>query len=132
MLRDFKAFLLKQNVLSLALAVVVGGALTGLVTSVVEGFIMPIVAAATPGGAWREWTLAIGTVLLKPGAFLAALLNFIVVSLVAWRIAKMFMKPETPAAKAATKTCPHCRMEIDAQASRCSHCTSQLGATAAA
>ena len=132
MLRDFKAFLLKQNVLSLALAVVVGAALTQLVTSVVDGFIMPIVAAATPGGAWRDWTIEAGSVLLKPGVVLAALLNFVIVSLVAWRIAKMFMKPETPAAKAATKSCPHCRMEIDAQASRCAHCTSQLGAVGVA
>ena len=131
MLRDFKAFLLKQNVLSLALAVVVGAALTQLVTSVVDGFIMPIVAAASPGGLWREWTIEVGSALLKPGAFLAALLNFLIVSLVAWRIANMFIKPETPAAKAATKACPHCRMEIDAQASRCAHCTSQLGAVAA-
>ena len=132
MIRDFKAFLLKQNVLALALAVVVGAALTQLVNAVVDGFVMPIVAAATPGGAWRDWTIEVGSVLFKPGALLAALLNFLIVSLVAWRIAEMFIKPEAPAAKAATKSCPHCRMEIDAQASRCAHCTSQLGAAAAA
>ena len=132
MLRDFKAFLLKQNVLSLALAVVVGAALTQLVTAVVDGFIMPIVAAATPGAAWRDWTIAAGSVLLKPGLVLAALLNFLIVGLVAWRIANIFIKPDAPAAKAATKSCPHCRMEIDAQATRCAHCTSQLGAVAAA
>ena len=131
MLRDFRAFLLKQNVLSLALAVVVGAALTQLVNSVVDGFIMPIVAATTPDGAWREWTIEAGSAVFKPGAFLAAMLNFVIVSLVAWRIAKMFMKPETPTAKSATKGCPHCRMEIDAQATRCAHCTSQLETVAA-
>ena len=131
MLRDFKAFLLKQNVLALAIAVVVGAAMTQLVGSVVDGFIMPIIAAATPGGAWREWTIAAGPVLFKPGLFLAALLNFLVVAFVAWRIAQMFIKPEPASAKPATKSCQFCRMEIDAQASRCSHCTSQLSGAGA-
>ena len=129
MWRDFKAFLLKQNVLALALAVVVGAALTKLVTAVVDGFIMPIVAAASPSGEWQQWTAAAGPVVFQIGAFLAALLNFLIIALVAWRISLMFIKPEAEPAKAATKACGFCRMEVDARATRCAHCTSELPLT---
>jgi large conductance mechanosensitive channel len=53
MWNDFKAFLLKQNVIALAIAVVIGAALGKVVTGVVEDFIMPIVGAITPGGDWQ-------------------------------------------------------------------------------
>jgi large conductance mechanosensitive channel len=130
MLREFKAFLLKQNVLALAIAVVVGAALNQLVTAVVDAFVMPIVVAATPAGTWQTWTVSAGSVVFKIGVFLGALLNFLIVGLVAWRISKIFIRPDPEPAKAATKQCPHCRMEIDVQASRCAHCTSQLAAAA--
>ena len=130
MLREFKAFLLKQNVLALAIAVVVGAALNQLVTAVVDAFVMPIVAAASPASTWQTWTVNAGPVEFKVGVFLGALVNFLIVGFVAWRISKIFIKPEPEAAKAATKQCPHCRMDIDALATRCSHCTSQLGLAA--
>ena len=130
MWRDFKAFLLKQNVIALAIAVVVGAALNQLVTAVVDDFIMPVVGAALPAGAWREWTANVGSVAFRLGHFLSVLLNFLIVGLVAWRISRIFIKPEPPSAKPATKNCPYCRMDIDAQASRCAHCTSQLAAVA--
>jgi large conductance mechanosensitive channel len=131
-LREFKAFLIKQNVLALAIAVVVGAALTKVVDSVVADFIMPIVGVVTPGGAWREWTLNAGPVRFGIGNFLNAALNFLIVGMVAWRIAKAFIKPPAPTPDAATKACPFCRMTIDAAASRCPHCTSALGAAVAA
>jgi large conductance mechanosensitive channel len=131
MLREFKAFLIKQNVLALAIAVVIGAALAKVVDSVVADFIMPIVGAATPGGAWREWTVDAGSVRFGVGNFLNALLNFVIVGLVVWRIAKAFMRPPAPTADAATKACPFCRMTIDAVATRCPHCTSALGAAVA-
>jgi large conductance mechanosensitive channel len=132
MLREFKAFLIKQNVLALAIAVVVGAALTKVVDSVVADFIMPIVGAVTPGGAWREWTLNAGPVRFGIGNLLNAALNFVIVGVVAWRITKAFIKPPAPTSDAATKACPFCRMTIDAAASRCPHCTSALGAAVAA
>ena len=123
---EFKAFLIKQNVLALAIAVVVGAALNSVVQGVVDDFIMPIVGAATPDGAWREWETP-GPIKFKVGHFLSVLLNFLIVGLVAWRITKFFMKPDpAPAAAPATKVCQFCRMSIDAAASRCAHCTSQL------
>jgi large conductance mechanosensitive channel len=122
---EFKAFLLKQNVVALAIAVVIGAALGKLVTALVDDFIMPIVGAAIPGGAWREATWTVGSVEFLVGDFLSALLNFLIIGLVAWRIAKVFIKPD-PAAPA-TKTCAFCRMTIDAEATRCAHCTSEVG-----
>ena len=121
---EFKAFLLKQNVVALAIAVVIGAALGKLVTALVDDFIMPIVGALIPGGAWREATWTVGSVEFLVGDFLSALLNFAIIGFVAWRIAKIFIKPD-PAAPA-TKTCAFCRMSIDAAATRCAHCTSEV------
>lgn len=124
MLREFKAFLLKENVISLALAVVIGGALGKVVTALVEQIIMPFVGAVTPGGAWRELVVQLGPVKFGIGTLLGALLDFIIIGFVVWRISKIFIKP-TPAAP--TKQCDYCRMIVDVAATRCPHCTSQLG-----
>lgn len=128
MLSDFKSFLLKQNVIALAIAVVVGSALNTLVQAVVDDFIMPVVIAVGPGGDWKTATWDVGTVKLGVGDFLAAAINFLIVGLVAWRISRIFIKPE---AEVPTKNCQFCRMSIDAAATRCPHCTSDLGARAA-
>jgi large conductance mechanosensitive channel len=122
-LKEFKDFLLKQNVVALAIAVVVGTALNTLVKAVVDDFIMPIVVAIGPGGDWQTATWNVGSVKFGVGDFIAALINFLIIGLVAWRISKIFIKPEPEAPK---KDCPYCRMSIDAGAIRCPHCTSQL------
>ena len=120
---EFKAFLLKENVLALAIAVVVGTALNKLVTAVVDDFIMPIVAVATPDP--KTWQSAVtpGPIPFKIGDFGSALLNFLIIGFVAWRISKAFIRPP---ATPNTKPCPFCKMTIDAAATRCAHCTSQL------
>ena len=123
MWREFKAFLLKENVLALAIAVVVGAALNKLVTAVVDDFIMPIVAVASPDP--KTWQSAVtpGPIPFKIGDFGSALLNFVIIGFVAWRISKAFIRPS---AAPATKSCPFCKMTIDVAATRCAHCTSQL------
>lgn len=130
MLRDFKSFLIKQNVLALAVAVVIGAALAKVVDSLVADFIMPIVGAVTPGGAWREWTLDAGPVRFGIGNFLNAVLNFLVVGLVVWRLTKALIGPPAATSDSATRACPFCRMTIDSAATRCPHCTSGFGAQA--
>lgn len=122
-LKEFKDFLLKQNVIALAIAVVVGTALNTLVKALVDDFIMPIVVAIGPGGDWQTATWNVGSVKFGVGDFAAALINFLIIGLVAWRISKIFIKPDPEAPK---KDCPYCRMSIDAAAIRCPHCTSQL------
>jgi large conductance mechanosensitive channel len=124
-LKEFKEFLLKQNVVALAIAVVVGTALNTLVKAVVDDFIMPIVVAIGPGGEWQKATWDVGTVKFGIGDFIAAAINFLIIGFVAWRISKIFIKPEPEAPK---RNCPFCRMSIDAAATRCPNCTSQLTA----
>ena len=125
MWREFKAFLVKENVLALAIAVVVGAALNQLVTAVVDDFIMPVVAVAQPEGNWQEWQTP-GPIAFKLGHFLSALLHFLIVGFVAWRISKAFIKPAPVGEVPATKPCPYCRMAVDSAATRCAHCTSEL------
>jgi large conductance mechanosensitive channel len=123
MFKEFKDFLLKQNVVALAIAVVVGTALNALVKALVDDFIMPIIVAMGPGGEWQKATWSVGPVKFGIGDFFAAVINFIIIGFVAWRISKIFIKPE---AVAPVKNCPFCRMSMDPAATRCPHCTSQL------
>jgi len=125
MIKEFKDFLLKQNIVALAIAVVVGTALNTLVKALVDDFIMPIIAALGPGGDWQTATWNVGSIKFGVGDFIAALINFLIIGFVAWRISKVFIKPEAEAPK---KDCPHCRMSINAAATRCPNCTSQLAA----
>ncbi|HEV7388871.1 MAG TPA: MscL family protein [Gemmatimonadaceae bacterium] len=122
MVNEFKEFLLKQNVIALAIAVVVGTALNTLVKSVVDGFIMPIILVFQPGGDWQTAKWTAGPFTFGLGGFLAAVINFIIVGFVAWRISKLFIR-DVP-----KKDCPFCKMSIDAGATRCPNCTSQLAA----
>jgi len=123
MFKEFKDFLLKQNVVALAIAVVVATALNALVKALVDDFIMPIIVAVGPGGDWQKATWNVGSVKFGIGDFVAAVINFLIIGFVAWRISKIFIKP---AAEEPKKNCPYCRMSMDAAATRCPHCTSQL------
>jgi large conductance mechanosensitive channel len=123
MIKEFKEFLLKQNIVALAIAVVVGTALGVLVKALVDDFIMPIIVAIGPGGEWQKATWSVGSVKFGIGDFMAAVINFLIIGLVAWRISKIFIKP---AAEAPRKNCGFCKMSIDAAAIRCPYCTSQL------
>lgn len=123
---DFRSFLLKANVVGLALAVVVGGAAGALVTAMTDDFIMPIIGAATPGGAWREWALQVGPVKFGVGHFLGTFLNFAIISFIAWQIGKIFLRPELVPPSPPTKECTYCRSSIALAATRCPQCTSQL------
>jgi large conductance mechanosensitive channel len=125
MLSDFKAFLLKENILALAIAVVIGNATTALVNALVADFIMPVVTAATPQDQWERLVANAGPVEFRVGHFAYALLQFVIIAFVVWRVSRAFIRPK-PAAP--TKQCPYCRQNIDAAASRCAHCTSQLAA----
>ena len=134
MWKEFKAFLIKQNVLALAIAVVVGAALNDVVKSLVDGAIMPLVAAVSPDPSsyqTMEWVL--GPFHFKPGLIIVALVNFLIIGFVAWRLTKLFIREAPTAPARELKTCQFCMMEdVDARASRCPHCTSPLDQAAAA
>lgn len=122
MWKDFKAFLLKQNALALAIAVVIGAALNKVVTAIVEDFIMPVVGAVMPSGHWQTAVWNVGSVGFKIGDFLSALLSFTIVGFVAWRLSKLVPAPPT----AETKSCSYCFNTIDPRATRCQYCTATL------
>src|SRR4029078_13450159 len=96
MVNEFKEFLLKQNVVALAIAVVVGTALNAVVKSIVDGFIMPIILVAQPGGDWQTAKFTAGPFTFGVGALLAAVLNFVIVGFVASRISRLVIchRPE--------------------------------------
>jgi large conductance mechanosensitive channel len=123
---EFKAFLIKQNAIALAIAVVIGGALDRVVKSIVDGLIMPIVGVLLPGTDWEKFTAGFGSLQFGIGLVIAAIINFLIIGFVAWRMAKLFIKPEPAAAAPATVKCRYCRMDIDSEATRCAHCTSEL------
>jgi large conductance mechanosensitive channel len=127
MWREFKAFLIKENVLALALAVVIGAALAKVVSALVADIIMPIVTFAVPAGGWRTAVWDVGSVRLSIGDFLGSVVDFLVIGFIVWRISKAFIKP---AASSPVRNCPYCRTSIDEAATRCPHCTSELTASA--
>ena len=139
MLREFNAFLLKNNILALALAVVIGTALAAVIGSLVADVIMPPVGLLLGGVDFQSLFIdlsgkgypthaaarAAGAATVNYGSFLNTVIIFIIVAFVVFLIAKMFVKDAPPAP---TKACPRCTMDIPVPASRCPHCTSELGA----
>ena len=123
---EFKAFLIKQNALALAIAFVLGVALNTVVQAIVNDIIMPIVAVAAPAGEWQKSMWNVGPFHFGVWNLASAVINFLIIGFVAWRLSKMFIKEKAPAAEPATKVCQYCKMTIDAQATRCAHCTSAL------
>jgi large conductance mechanosensitive channel len=123
MWKEFKAFLIKQNAVGLAVAVVIGVALNTVVQAIVNDVIMPLVQLVLPGGNWQQWSWHN----FKFGDLGGAVLNFFIVGFVAWRISKIFVK-EPPKGPPTTKSCEYCKMTVDIAATRCPHCTSQLSA----
>ena len=92
--QEFKEFINEYKVLGLAIAFIIGIAATNLIQSLVNNIIMPVITPFIPGGAWENATLAIGPIIIRWGQFLSALLNFIIIALVVFIIAKKVMKQE--------------------------------------
>ena len=94
MFKEFVSFLKEYKIIGLAFAFVMGAASTSLVNSLVKDIIMPIVNPFLLNGGWQEATLSIGPVIIRWGAFLAELLNFAILALVVFIIAKKILKQE--------------------------------------
>lgn len=92
--QEFKEFINEYKVMGLAIAFIIGIAATNLIQSLVNNIIMPVITPFMPGGAWEQATLSIGPIVLRWGQFLSALLNFIIIALVVFIIAKKVMKEE--------------------------------------
>ena len=95
----FIAFLKNYGIIGLAIAVIIGAAVGKLVSALVADIIMPIVTFFVPGGNWREATLGLGPIVLKLGDFAGAVLDFVIIALVVYLIAKWILKEETVSKK---------------------------------
>ena len=91
-MQEFNDFLTKYGVIGLAVAFVMGVAVTKLVTALVTDLIMPIIGAVIPGGDWRAATLSLGKIKFLVGDFTGALIDFIIIALVIYFIVKAIVK----------------------------------------
>ncbi len=132
--QEFKEFISKGNVMDLAVGVIIGGAFSGIVTSLTENIINPLINCI--GGAEIQGKIhLIGDNYIDYGAFISAIINFIIMAFIIFCIVKgvnkamsMGKKKEEPAEEAAptTKICPFCKSEIPVDAVKCCHCTSDI------
>lgn len=131
-MKEFKEFAMQGNVMDMAVGIIIGGALTAIVTSLVEDILNPIIGLFV-GDNFANLTAEFAGVSLGYGKFIMAVINFIIVALVIFCIIKAMnktrslVKPEEEEEEApTTKECPFCKSEIAIEATRCPNCTSQL------
>ena len=130
MLKEFKEFVMRGNVLDLAIAVIIGGAFGKIVGSLVNDILMPLIGALFGGGQFSEISSAVNGVDIFWGLFVQAIVDFLIVAFVIFLIVKAAnsMKKAPPPADPTTKECPHCFTTISIKATRCPNCTSELKA----
>ena len=134
MLQEFKEFALKGNVVDMAIGVVIGGAFGNIVTSIVNDLFTPLIACVLGDVDFSSIAIHLkGTgenaITLNIGNFLQVLLNFLIVAVCLFSVVKVMNKLKKPAPveeKPDPRLCPFCKSEIDPEATRCPHCTSQL------
>ena len=155
--KEFKEFALRGNVIDLAVGVIIGGAFQAIVNSVINDLIMPFVGLLTGGANFSEQFVILklpegvaeadvvslevakelGVATFNYGAFITAVINFIIMAIVIFLLVKGINKLQNikkkPVEEAAptTKVCPFCKSEIAIEATRCPHCTSELPEEAA-
>ena len=131
-LNDFKTFLLRGNVLDLAVAVVIGVAFTAVITALVTDLITPLVAAIFGSHDFSSLTFTVNNSVFRYGAFLNALLAFVLVAAALFFLvvvpanALVQRARREPTPDPTTKKCPECLSEIPIDARRCAFCTTQL------
>lgn len=132
-MKEFKEFISRGNVMDMAVGIIVGGAFTAIVNSLVNDVVMPLISLLTGGMDFSSLCIVLGegeeAASLNYGAFIASVINFLLIALVIFclirainKVAKK--KEETP--EPTTKVCPHCQETISIKATRCPHCTSEL------
>ena len=126
-IEEFKAFALRGNMMDMAIGVIIGGGFTGIVTSLTDNFINPILNLVT-----RAEMYTLRDLVRFASRFASDLLNFLILAFVLFclikginKIMALGQKKQEPAAPS-TKKCPYCLSDIPVQATRCPHCTSVL------
>ena len=143
LLEEFKEFINKGNVMDLAVAVIIGGAFTAIVTSLTDDIINPLISMIGGGGTDAAGNITKGMQItfngatVDFGAFISAIINFLIVALVVFFLVKGVNTAQKQAEKLAKKgkegepekiapTCPYCLDEVKVGATKCNHCGSQL------
>jgi large conductance mechanosensitive channel len=133
MLKRILSMLEGLNAMSLALGVIIGGAIGKVVTSLTGDVLMPLVSLVIPGGSWRtaEFVLrrdAAGAVVnsVKVGSFAGAIVDFLIIAYVIQWLTKMLVKPAAAAPATPMKTCGECRESVLAAARKCRYCGSAV------
>ncbi len=133
-LNEFKEFVMRGNVLDLAVAVLVGAAFQSIVTSLTDNIISPVIGLFTRMN-FDQLSVQIPytDVIIKYGAFITSVINFLIMALIIFLIVKVInkimtfgRKKEEQTQEETTKECPYCKSEISIDATRCPHCTSKL------
>lgn len=134
MLKGFRDFILRGNVVDLAVAVILGAAFNAIVASLVGDVLNPLIAATIGKPDFSSVILHMGGGQIKVGSFLNAVVSFLIMASVVYfaivlpmnKITACITKPETKNAPA-TKICPECLSEIPLAARRCAHCAQPVG-----
>ena len=131
MIKEFKAFVMRGNVMDLAVGVIIGGAFGKIVSSLVGDILMPVIGLIIGGIDFSGLAFILGNAKVTYGNFINNLIDFIIIALVIFLMVKginnLNRKPApAPAAAPTTKECPHCFSTISIKATRCPNCTSDL------
>ena len=142
MVKEFKEFIMRGNVMDMAVGVIVGGAFSAIVNSLVNDILMPVISLATgkidfsnlfialDGGEYASLTAAqeAGAAVFAYGAFIQAIIQFLIIAFCIFMVVKGMNKLRKPEPEAAptTKVCPFCKNEVPLEATRCGFCTSEL------
>ena len=131
MVREFKAFVMRGNVLDLAVAVIIGGAFGKIISSLVNDILMPLVGLVMGGVNFSDLSFTVGDAVVAWGAFVQAIIDFLIIAFVIFWIIKAANKTKkeeapAPPAEPTTKDCPYCFSTIAIKATRCPNCTSEL------
>ncbi len=132
MFKEFKAFVMRGNVMDLAVGVIIGGAFGKIVASLVNDIIMPLIGLLIGGIDFSTLAFKVGSAEVKYGVFINNIIDFLIIALVIFLMVKainnMTKKPAPAPAPAepTTKECPHCFSTISIKATRCPNCTSEL------
>ena len=132
---EFKEFVSRGNVMDMAVGVIIGGAFTGIVTSLTDNIINPLITFLTGGGTEISGLVVPGTK-IDFGAFISSVINFLIVALIVFILVKSVNRLSEATAKlthaqeqeeeAAAPVCPHCLEEVKAGATRCPHCGGEI------
>ena len=134
-MKEFKEFALKGNVMDMAIGVIIGAAFGNIVTALTDSFITPLIAVATGGtgedGVSIGGQFVVNGVAFTYGAFLSAVINFLIIALILFCLLKginklMSVGKKNEEGEPTTKICPKCQSEINIKATKCPCCTADL------